>query len=170
MLTRYTVRPIAHPYLPPVPRARGRVISVLYTLAIPLPARDSPELCAYSEPVYFGPSGRLSPITSARAENDFKVFIWISGKIILYPARSMGELKMKERLTRSAAAGKKENNRRRPVAGVPLFAFALVLLLRRAVPLVGAGVLLVECLDELRHFIDHRARGGKIADGKRLDR
>ena len=82
MLTRYTVRPLTDPYLPPVPRALGRAI------AAHLPERDSPELCAYSEVQYLGPSERLSPITSARAENDFNVFIRISGKIILCPARS----------------------------------------------------------------------------------
>ena len=164
MWTRYTVLPLAHPYLPPVPLARGREIAVLYILATPIPARDSPELRAYSEPVYFGPSGRLSPITSARAENDFKVFIWISDKIILPPARSMGELKNGCRSRRKK--GKQEETPR--CRGVP-FCFRVYLLLSGgAVPL--AGELLLKARDILFHFVNDGPRGVEISGRKRLDR
>ena len=104
-----------------------------------------------------GPSGRLSPTTSARAENVFKVFITVSVKY-LYPARSMGELKKDGRGRAAVAAGKKENNRRRPVAGVSPFRFRALLLLR------GGGVFLVECLYEFRHLLNHRPGGVNVAD------
>ena len=106
-----------------------------------------------------GPSERLSPITSARAENDFNVFIRISGKIIHIAPPGKDEVKRMESRTRCLSRRKKKENKEETprCRGVP---FSRLLLLR------SGGVFLVECLDEFRHFLNNRPGGVNVARGK----